>query len=146
MLITSLATAPFVAHVHVQLPSHARRSEQTLRAFLRSPPKSTLLTISAMRFLPWPKTRTVYLEDMRAIKPSFGRIANFEHVPLTHHDKKVPGWMRATLGQYFVRPGERFTKNTRAPGAWDMLVNHIRENTERPRDGRPLDKRFGKKA
>ena len=82
-----------------------------------------------MRFLPLPKGRAVKLANLRTIQPKWYSLANIEQVPPSHRGQQVPMWMRWGWGQYYVRPGERYTNSSRAPGVWDELLKRIGDNT-----------------
>lgn len=135
MIFTAVATAPFVAYIHVWLPSYARRSQEALLDFARRPPADTGIELTKVGFSPLPRRRYAILSDLRMLPPKRFRYATMEHVSRAHQGKEVPGWMRAHLGQFYVRPGDVWTKTSRAPGVWQMLVDHLERNVLKPAGG-----------
>ena len=135
MTVTTLATAPFVANIQVLISPAARRSKEALHNFIRDAPADTRLEFTTMRFMPYPKRRTVLLSTLRPLQQTIWRLANLEQLPILdkvpkeHRGVKVPWWMRATVGQFYIRPGERFSKASAAPGVWDMLLQRIKGQT-----------------
>lgn len=129
MIVVALCTAPAVMNIHLKLPARAQKSEQTLREFLRKPPSTTMVEFTAMRFMPWPKRRTMFLEDLKTVRPKNLRLANLEHVPKANEGKQTPYWLRATMGHYFVRESPRYLKGLPGSGVWPILLQHIRAQT-----------------
>jgi len=134
MVLVALCTAPAVMNIHLKLPARVQRSEQALREFLRKPPSDTMVEFTAMRFLPWPKRRVMFLEDLRTVTPKNLRLANLEHVPKANEGKETPYWLRATMGFYFVRKSSRYLQGL--PGSrggsekvWPTLLEHITAQT-----------------
>lgn len=129
MVAVALATSSFVANIHIHLPPFARRSQAALHRFVQRLPPETIVEMTAMRFNPLQKTRFMRFGELRVLEPNYIRLANIERVPTAHAGKEVPRWMRAFLGQFYVRPGDRYTKKSRAPGAWQTILDQIVRNT-----------------
>ncbi|PNS21961.1 hypothetical protein CAC42_559 [Sphaceloma murrayae] len=131
MLSTQLLLSPFTATINVLIPPEARRNEKTLRQWSERPRDDTLIEFTTLRFLPFPKRKTVRLEDLRLLKPRAFRIAQFEYVPPKLRESSngnAIGWLKGLIGgrrTFYVRDGLKYTQSTRGPGVWDNLTKVI---------------------
>jgi len=132
MVVTAICTAPAVINITLHLPLSARSSQASLQAFLHKIPKKTLVEMTGMRFMPWPKKRTYFLEDLRTVTPKVLWIANLERVPPLKDGKPERSWLHASLNQYHVRDNPKYTANIPGVGAWKVLLETIKKNTESP--------------
>jgi len=130
MVVTAICTAPAVINITLHLPLSARSSQASLQGFLHKIPKKTLVEMTGMRFMPWPKKRTYFLEDLRTVTPRGLWIANLERVPPLKDGKPERSWLHASLNQYHVRDNPKYTTNIPGVGAWKVLLETIKRNTE----------------
>ncbi|KEQ75825.1 hypothetical protein M436DRAFT_17725, partial [Aureobasidium namibiae CBS 147.97] len=61
-------TRPFVAQVFIDAPAQARRSKEALISFARHLPQDTAMEIQTLGLLPWPRTKTLRVGQLR-IRP-----------------------------------------------------------------------------
>lgn len=131
MISTQLITSPFTSTVNVFIPPEARKNDKALRQWSENPSGDTLIEFTTLRFLPFPKRKTVRLEDLRVMQRRTGRIAQYEYLPpklRANSQGKELGWLKALIGgrrAFYVREGAQYTKNTRGPGVWNGLVAAI---------------------
>ena len=140
MTATALVTAPFVADIRILIAPWARRSQDTLSKFVRNVPDETLLEFTTLRFMPFPKTRVVRFAGLRTTSESRWRLANLAYLPKSHEGRHVPWWLRAMMYQFYVRPGDRFTKASRAPGVWNTLMERVRMQSKEGRQQLPSER------
>lgn len=124
MAVTVALTAPFVASVSVLLPSSARGSRAALMKFADKPARDTVLELTTMRFMPFPKRTAVRLDELRRIPEKGLRMANLVHIVPRQNDRTTQK-SSAAKAEYYVRPGDRYTAATRAPGIWPVLLKNI---------------------
>lgn len=148
MVVVALSTAPFVAQIVVQVPGWARRSTEALHTFARNMPSDTRVELTAMRFMPYPKTQGMRFGEMRTLPKSRLRWTNIEYVPSASATVQKAGQSagaeagsgtgtvekskRRSTWQFFVRPGKRFTEGTRGPGVWEKMLEQIERNSAHP--------------
>ncbi|KAF4549699.1 Hypothetical protein D9617_20g027550 [Elsinoe fawcettii] len=132
MISTQLITSPVTNSINVLLPQEARKNDKTLQQWAENPPKDTLIDFTTLRFLPFPKRKTVKLEDLRMLPPGkWYRIAQFEYMPpklRASNEGKPLGLLKGFLGgrrTFYVREGSSFTRTTRGPTVWPALVDVI---------------------
>ena len=130
MVVTAVCTAPAVINIILHLPLSARTSQASLQTFLSRLPKKTMVEFTGMRFLPWPKKRTYFLEDLRTVTPKGLWIANLERAAPMKDGKPERSWLHASLNQYHVRDNPKYTTNIPGVGAWKVLLETIKRNTE----------------
>lgn len=128
LALTAFATSPFVADIHVWLPKAARQSREALHQFARSTPADTKIEFTKIGFLPFPRRRAAYFSTLYALRPKRFRLATIEQIPRANQGKETPSWLHAQLGHLYVKPGNTWTKGSRAPGVWQMLHEQIRRN------------------
>lgn len=129
LLLSGLAFGGYVNHINVHLPNSARATKQTLQSFAKRVPRDTRFEIKCMWFMPWPKTKVVYFDDLRRLPFSNVRLANLEHIPLAqrraHEESGWKGWLaRVFLGRYWVSR-QQVKDRSRAPGVWNTMWEQI---------------------
>lgn len=124
----ALATASAVQTIHMVIPGWARRSKESLQTFCRNIDPKTKLDIAAMRWVPWPITRSVSIAELRRLRPRMGRLANLEYKPRHNEgrdDKGVLAWVvRHTQGTFYVSPAKG-GKTSQVSGVWEMIWDQI---------------------
>lgn len=134
LITATFATAPFVAHINMEIPGWARRSKDTLNQFVKKLPGDTRLEIGLLGFLPRPKKRIVTVSELRKLPPSWIRLANLEHFPKRNEGKDIPWrykmFLKVFYAQFYVKPGMDGQKKSRAPGVWEEVQRHIRQVSE----------------
>lgn len=145
MIAVQLVTSPVTNSINVLLPPGVAKTDQSLRDWSSNPPGNTLIEFTTLRFLPFPKRKTVRLEDLRMLPRGKGwRIAQFEYVPpilRANTQGKPLSWIKRFVGgrrTFYVREGTKFTRSTRGPGVWSSLVDVILRHSGHalPKDNR----------
>ena len=127
MALVSVLTAPFVAGVFIRLPDYARKSSEALQSFLTRLPADTRLDVQKMGFLPFPRTRSLQLSELRPLTSRI-LLANLEHVPRANAGKQdAPAWLRIVRGYLWTRPNPSHWEKTLAPQAWPLVMEHVRK-------------------
>ncbi|KAI5370968.1 hypothetical protein Slin15195_G018400 [Septoria linicola] len=136
-IVVTLATGPMIHGIRVTLPDRVRRGgKDGLRRWSSiNTPGETQLDLQYMRWSPWPKTRTVTLNELKRLKPSLSTgIANLEWTPTRFEtgqlekNRKEHPWYASlatrSLGNFYVK---RDQKKDRAavPGVWDGIWRQI---------------------
>ncbi|KAK5013541.1 hypothetical protein BJ546DRAFT_946278 [Cryomyces antarcticus] len=136
LLIVAPATAPFVSQIFLRLPPYARRSREQLARYSSGLPPDALLELTALRVLPWSRTVTSKLSELKPRRKSgFWDIANLERTPekVARRDGKevkVPWWVGKPLRRFYVGGEEGMTRS-RAPGIWKSVMEGIKKNAQR---------------
>ncbi|KAF2402711.1 hypothetical protein EJ06DRAFT_505668 [Trichodelitschia bisporula] len=131
MLVVSTLTAPYVATVRMQLPSHARLSRQALMRFCNNLPHKTPLEFATVRLSGMQKTTATTVGELHPLKPRIGRIANIVRVIPGIQDKtslwaKMSVWVREPRNKFFV-DGMEGIRRSRAPGVWELVMKEIKK-------------------
>lgn len=127
MLMTSFMTSPFVANIFIRLPLHARSSKDALIEFARRMPQDTVLEIQKIGFLPFPRSRTLQLSELRTIR-SKAVLANLHHVPHSTAGERIPAWKRLAHYYLFARPTLSHWRKTPVPEIWPIVFEHAERN------------------
>ncbi|CAD0091492.1 unnamed protein product [Aureobasidium vineae] len=122
-------TRPTIANVFLDVPAHARRSKEALVSFAKSLPNDTTMDIQTLGFLPWPRTKTLRVGEMRIRPEGLGRLANLEQVTASDATSKVPKWASWSLQRFYARPVASRWRNSRAPEVWPLVMDAISRNT-----------------
>jgi len=122
-------TRPFVAQVFIDAPAQARRSKEALISFARHLPQDTAMEIQTLGLLPWPRTKTLRVGQLRIRPEGWGRLANLEQVTAMDKTSSIPKWARWSLQRFYARPAESHWKKSRAPEIWPLVFQAITRNT-----------------
>ncbi|KAI4853012.1 hypothetical protein E4T44_01106 [Aureobasidium sp. EXF-8845] len=122
-------TRPFVAQVFIDAPANARRSKEALIHFARHLPSDTAMEIQTLGLLPWPRTKTLRVGQLKIRPEGWGRLANLEQVSPLDNTSKIPKWARWSLQHFYARPAASHWKNSRAPEVWPLLFEAVTRNT-----------------
>ncbi|KAI9708832.1 MAG: hypothetical protein M1820_003787 [Bogoriella megaspora] len=121
MVLVGWLTRPFVSTIHLRLPMEAQRSKDRVMKFTQLLPPNATLEITAMRFLPWPKSIGTKVSELRPFKSMRAPLANLERIPEKTTAFKIPH------RKFFVDENVG-SKGSRAPGAWENIMRQIRRN------------------
>lgn len=146
-LVTFFALAPWVHQIHVRLPTLARRSREDVMRWASNARGNTILSISVIRFAPWPTVQHARLDDLSRLPFSYTRLTNLEHRPPDHDnylaDKKGSwfarlneGAARRVFGRFYVSRTQSKDKSA-VPGAWDKIFAQIPMDGDKARSTRP---------
>lgn len=138
MVVLTLISAPFVSTIRVQIPPSAKRSQQALMQWASNIPPETRLELQSMRFLPWPKHRSIRISDLRRLPQtrwSMG-LANLERVsyhgePWRAEDVTGGRLVRRLYARYYIDRAQ-ITDKSQAPGLWDRIWEQIPVKGEQP--------------
>jgi hypothetical protein len=118
-----------VAQVFIDAPAHARRSKEALVHFARHLPSDTAMEVQTLGLLPWPRTKTLRVGQLRIRPEGWGRLANLEQVTALDNTSRIPKWARWSLQRFYARPAASHWKNSRAPEVWPLVFEAITRNT-----------------
>lgn len=116
-LFTTLTTAPFVTHIHAQLPAHAHSSPAALERFLAKPPGGNTaasasasaalrLTITTMSLIAKPRHSTVSLSDLAPTRRRLGLVNYVRGEDAARREDARRKWyMYRAVRQFYVQPG-----------------------------------------
>lgn len=122
-------TRPFVAQVFINPPAQARRSKEALVSFARHLPPDTVMDVQTLGLLPWPRTKTLRMGQLRIRPAGWGRLANLEQVTAMDKTSSIPKWARWSLQRFYARPADSHWKKSRAPEVWPLVFEAITRNT-----------------
>jgi hypothetical protein len=87
------------------------------------------MEIQTLGLLPWPRTKTLRVGQLRIRPEGWGRLANLEQVTALDNTSKIPKWARWSLQRFYARPAASHWKNSRAPEVWPLVFEAITRNT-----------------
>jgi hypothetical protein len=122
-------TRPFVAQVFIDAPANARRSKEALVHFARHLPSDTAMEIQTLGLLPWPRTKTLRVGQLKIRPEGWGRLANLEQSSPLDNTSKIPKWARWSLQRFYARPAASHWKSSRAPEVWPLVFEAVTRNT-----------------
>lgn len=122
-------TRPFVAQVFIDVPAQARRSKEALISFARHLSQDTAMEVQTLGLLPWPRTKTLPMGQLRIRPAGWGRLANLEQVTAMDKTSSIPKWARRSLQRFYARPADSHWKKSRAPEIWPLVFEAITRNT-----------------
>lgn len=129
----SMATAPYVAQIHIRIPPPARMSKEALMKFLKTGAVQKLaVDFTTVRLNGLQKTTSATLGQLQPLRPRLLRIANIGR-PTEHITAKrtwyagLTYWLREPRNQFYVRKTESGMRRSRAPGAWQIALSHIQQ-------------------
>jgi hypothetical protein len=131
-------TRPFVAQVFIDAPAQVRRSKEALISFARHLPQDTAMEIQTLGLLPWPRTKTLRVGQLRIRPEGWGRLANLEQVTAVDKTSAIPKWARYSLQRFYARPAASHWKKSRAPEIWPLVFEAITRNTVASMSSRSL--------
>ncbi|KAH7156557.1 hypothetical protein EDB81DRAFT_757004 [Dactylonectria macrodidyma] len=100
-IVVTYITAPFVTHMYLHLPAHARASQSTLELFLRSMPLSTQLTFTTMSSIAKPRYSSLLAGELTPTSRRFGLV---NLVRNTDADNAKRSWyMFRAVGKFYVQ-------------------------------------------
>jgi len=124
------STTPFVAFVHVRLPTFARTSRELLQRFAKNAPGNTRVDITTMNLIGKPRVAEAMLSDLYAVRQRFGTV-NFAR-------GRPPGAASREWYRWFVPPPSTkfYLQNpdpkhaTREGWVWDELADSIARRSQ----------------
>jgi len=87
------------------------------------------MEIQTLGLLPWPRTKTLRVGQLRIRPEGWGRLANLEQVTAMDKTSSIPKWARWSLQRFYARPAESHWKKSRAPEIWPLVFQAITRNT-----------------
>lgn len=123
MLIVMYTTAPFVAYVHLRIPSFARRSKEALLRWASRIPGDTELDLTTMRAYGKLRVSRLLVKDLRHTS-SWTSIANFSRVLPASPDvsTKRRWWMLKPMRGFYVGSERR---TVRESSIWQEVMTRI---------------------
>ncbi|WEW59256.1 hypothetical protein PRK78_004725 [Emydomyces testavorans] len=126
MLFVSYTAAPFVNQIYLVLPAFAQQSREHMLSYLKSIPRTALLSIETMKFNFYPRRTQVAISDLVP-----GR-ALLRPVSFINSNPQPQPWWRGKDGVYFYAP----EKNRPAaptpkffPEAWEQVFAQVKQNS-----------------
>lgn len=139
MLLLAYLSAPITGYITISLPASARQSRSHLAHFCANLPPSTRLSLTTLRIFPLRKTTTLTIGELRALPPSWWRVANLERVKSsawlemwanTPWYEKLWWTVKEPRWKFYVKPGRAYTVPTGVPGVWEDVAAAIMRQTE----------------
>lgn len=118
MLFVSYVASPFVAHIHLRLPSYVRYSQTVLQRYTRTLPPDATLEFTTMNSIGVPRITPVKISDIRPVRQRLGMV-NYATVKV---DDGPRTWWMANVRLFGVH-GEDKTKSQKE--VWENIVNGI---------------------
>lgn len=87
------------------------------------------MEVQTLGLLPWPRTKTLRVGQLRIRPEGWGRLANLEQVTALDKTSAIPKWARWSLQRFYARPAASHWKNSRAPEIWPLVFEAITRNT-----------------
>ena len=87
------------------------------------------MEVQTLGLLPWPRTKTLRVGQLRIRPEGWGRLANLEQVTALDNTSAIPKWARWSLQRFYARPAASHWKNSRAPEIWPLVFEAITRNT-----------------
>jgi len=139
LVFTVMTSSPYVGSIHLRIPAHARTSKEVLMRWIERMPKDTALDFSTMRLIGLQKTNGLMVGELRALKPTLGRVANLERVQRSAVWDQQPK-RGGAVSRFFARfqePRNKFyvaerrsaTDRSRAPGVWEKVFEQIKKQS-----------------
>jgi hypothetical protein len=87
------------------------------------------MEVQTLGLLPWPRTKTLRVGQLKIRPEGWGRLANLEQISPLDNTSKIPKWARWSLQRFYARPAASHWKNSRAPEVWPLLFEAVTRNT-----------------
>jgi len=128
MLIVIYTTAPFVAYVHVRVPSFARRSKEALLRWASRIPGDTELDLTTMRAYGKLRVSRLLIKDLRHTS-SWTSLANLSRVLPASLDvsTKRQWWMLKPMRRFYVGSERR---TVREISVWQEVLKKIPKESQ----------------
>lgn len=120
MVFVAYVSSPFVAQVHLRLPTYARRSRNILMRYTQSLPKDAELEVTTMSFIAKPRSSLVKVADLHPVKERFG-LANYARDTKEINSERK--WYMWKAVRQFNLPAGVEMKGT--PGVWKNVLEAI---------------------
>lgn len=112
-------TSPFVAHIHLRLPSFARYSREMAARYSQALPKDAKLEVTTMNLIGMPRVTRVNAGDLYPAKRHFGTV---NYVRDTKDMKKRPWYIRRPARQFGISGGVRIAQGSEV---WENIAKTI---------------------
>ena len=126
MIFVVSISAPFVTGIHLQLPREARMSKDKMLKYTQLLPPGARIDITVTGLTLLPKTFGTKVSELRPHKSLFS-IADLKRYP---QDANEPRSALFYQRKFYVGEKEG-SKRSRAPGAWDNIMQQIRRNSSK---------------
>jgi hypothetical protein len=120
MIFVGYVSGPFVAHVHLRLPTYARQSRDILKRYSQNLPKDAKLDITTMTLIGKPRLSSVKVGDLRPVKRRFG-LANYIRGTKKINAKRP--WYMGRAARQFSLPAGVEMKGS--PGVWEDILKSM---------------------
>lgn len=116
LLSVAYISSPFVANIHLRLPTFARNSRDLLVRYSQNLPKDAKLEITTMNFIGKPRISLIRAADLRPVRERFG-LVNYRR-DNNDLDSKRPWWMGKAVRQFGVHGGTHLKDGN---GIWENV-------------------------
>ncbi len=128
-LIVRRATSPFVAYVHLRLPTYARQSQDLLERYAKNLPKDAELDITSLTSLGRPRVSRMPVSALAPVSRSqrWLGVENFTR----SSEELMAGrrwWAGKPMANFSIRGGSSRCKEA---WVWDLVVASIKKNAGR---------------
>lgn len=119
LVTVAYISSPFVANIHLRLPSFARHSRDLLVRYSNNLPKDAKLEITTVNFIGKPRSSLVLAADLHPVRERFGMV-NYARDTKKLNSKR-PWWSGRAVRQFGVHGGTRI----KDAGIWDNVARNI---------------------
>ncbi|KAI1170803.1 hypothetical protein F4777DRAFT_583538 [Nemania sp. FL0916] len=122
LVFVAYTTAPFVASVHLRVPTFARQSEELLRRYIRALPGHTELEIATLSLVAKPRVSIVPVGEL-APAPAMRRFGIVTFVRDTSAENAKRKWyVYRAVGDFTA---QRASGTKRVPWAWETIWDRV---------------------
>lgn len=115
------STSPFVAAIHVHLPSYARWSRSILERFARTAPPNTRVDITTMSLIGKPRVSSMTLGDLHPARRRLGTV-NYVRDPVP---RRRVWWHFPPVREFNVQEDTPGQKKLKTGWVWNALAEGI---------------------
>lgn len=123
MVFVGYISSPFVAHIHLRLPSYARRSRDIMYRYTKNLPKDAEIEVTTMNFIGKPRLSLVRVGDLVPSQKRFGMVSYVRDTKKI--DSKRRWYMGKAVKQFGMYGGVPI-KST--PGVWEDIARSLKRN------------------
>ncbi|KAH9843251.1 hypothetical protein Tdes44962_MAKER07572 [Teratosphaeria destructans] len=126
----AMLSGPCVSAIRLHLPRVMARDKADVMRWANNVPPNTRLTMTYMRFRPWPVKKQFVFRDLRRLVPNSRRLSNLEHIPERNRESMdkhflYGWWVRRFAGRYWVNMNFSSKDRCEVPGVWEKMWRQI---------------------
>ncbi|KAF2770047.1 hypothetical protein EJ03DRAFT_350854 [Teratosphaeria nubilosa] len=127
---TAMLSGACVSAIRIHVPPALMRTKEDVMRWANNVPPNTRLSMTYMRFRPWPVKKQFVFRDLRRLEPNARRLSNVEHIPERTRESMdkhfLYGWLvRRFVGRYWVNMKSSARNRCEVPGVWERMWGQI---------------------